>query len=310
MWRTSNGEQLGTFHGHQGELWIVDANPVITLLASGGADNTMRLWDPKTGQLLYTWHFPTAIKCVEFSLNRSQLLCVMEQRSGHLGAVSVFDVNKREPTQQSEQPRLRIVSSESKFTVAGISYASKSIIACHEDGSISQYDAASGELVDSIQAHDQRISDLQWAPDRAYFITASLDKTAKLISSLDLAELKTYVADTPLNSAAITPVKDSVLVGGGQAAMEVTTTSARQGKFEARFYHKVFAEEVGRVGGHFGPLNCKQPMHPYIHPHWARYDTDLLTYCYRCCCTSPGYVILQRRRGRLRTTAPLRSLVS
>lgn len=44
-----------------------------------------------------------------------------------------------------------------------------------------------------------------------------------------------------------------MILGGGQAAMDVTTTSARQGKFEARFYHKVFMEEIGRVRGHFGP---------------------------------------------------------
>ena len=37
--------------------------------------------------------------------------------------------------------------------------------------------------------------------------------------------------------------------------MSVTTTSLRQGKFEARFWHRVFEEEVGRVKGHFGPLN-------------------------------------------------------
>lgn len=37
--------------------------------------------------------------------------------------------------------------------------------------------------------------------------------------------------------------------------MSVTTTSARQGKFEVRFYHLVFQEEIGRVGGHFGPIN-------------------------------------------------------
>lgn len=35
----------------------------------------------------------------------------------------------------------------------------------------------------------------------------------------------------------------------------MTTTDARQGKFEARFYHKIFEDEVGRVKGHFGPLN-------------------------------------------------------
>jgi hypothetical protein len=67
--------------------------------------------------------------------------------------------------------------------------------------------------------------------------------------------MKTYTADTPLNSASITPKKDFVILGGGQAAMDVTTTSARQGKFEARFYHKIFEEEIGRVRGHFGPLS-------------------------------------------------------
>lgn len=99
------------------------------------------------------------------------------------------------------------------------------------------------------------VTDLQWSADRTYFATSSKDKTAKLIAVDDLNVLKSYVADTPLNSAAITPVKDYVILGGGQAAMDVTTTSARQGKFEARFYHKIFEEEVGRVRGHFGPLN-------------------------------------------------------
>jgi translation initiation factor 3 subunit I len=67
--------------------------------------------------------------------------------------------------------------------------------------------------------------------------------------------LKTYVADTPVNSAAITPLKDYIILGGGQAAMDVTTTDARSGKFEARFYHKIFEDEICRVRGHFGPLN-------------------------------------------------------
>ena len=77
----------------------------------------------------------------------------------------------------------------------------------------------------------------------------------QIVSSRDLSVLKTYVADTPLNTAAITPKKDFVILGGGQAAMDVTTTSARQGKFEARSYHKIFEDEIGRVKGHFGPLN-------------------------------------------------------
>lgn len=37
--------------------------------------------------------------------------------------------------------------------------------------------------------------------------------------------------------------------------MQVTTTSAKAGGFEARFYHKIYAEEFGNVRGHFGPIN-------------------------------------------------------
>ena len=39
-------------------------------------------------------------------------------------------------------------------------------------------------------------------------------------------------------------------------ASQVTTTSAKAGKFEARFFHKVFLEEFGNVRGHFGPINA------------------------------------------------------
>ena len=52
-----------------------------------------------------------------------------------------------------------------------------------------------------------------------------------------------------------------VVLGGGQEAMDVTTTSTKIGKFDARFYHLVFEEEFGRVKGHFGPINSTA-FHP------------------------------------------------
>jgi WD40 repeat protein len=111
-------------------------------------------------------------------------------------------------------------------------------------------------LLYNSQIHDlgTPITDLQWSRDRTYLITACQDKTAKLVTAKDLEVLKTYVSDTPLNSATMTLKKDFVILGGGQAAENVTTTAARQGKFEARFYHKIFENEIGRVRGHFGPL--------------------------------------------------------
>ena len=48
--------------------------------------------------------------------------------------------------------------------------------------------------------------------------------------------------------------------------MDVTTTSTRIGKFDARFFHMVFEEEIGRVKGHFGPINTTA-----FHPSGKRY---------------------------------------
>jgi len=256
-WFAHNGERLGTYHGHQGALWTVDVDPTSTLIASGAADNTVRLWDIKSGKCLKVWDFNTAVKRVEFNEDGSQLLAVTEKRMGFLGTIVVLDINLDPEAEQSDEKAMVITCEESKATVAGWSYMSKYIIAGHEDGTVSQYDAKTGEQLDNVQVHDvdALITDLQWSTDRTYFITASKDKTAKLINARDLEVMKTYVTDTPLNSASITPKKDFVILGGGQAAMDVTTTSARQGKFEARFYHKIFEEEIGRVRGHFGPLN-------------------------------------------------------
>lgn len=140
-WFSVTGERLGTYHGHQGALWTVDIDPTTTLLASGGADNTARLWDVKTGKCVKTWDFPTAVKRVEFSEDGTQLLAVTEKRMGYLGTIVVFDVEVDVTAEQTSEPSLKITCDESKATVAGWSYLAKYIIAGHEDGSVSQYDA-------------------------------------------------------------------------------------------------------------------------------------------------------------------------
>jgi translation initiation factor 3 subunit I len=144
-----NGERIGTYHGHQGALWTVDVNPDSTLLATGGADNTLRLWEVQTGKLLHTWEFATSIKRCEFSPDGRQLLGVTEKRSGHLSTIVVYEINPDPEAKQSDEQVLRIVCDESKATVAGFSYLAKYIISGHEDGSITQWDGKTGELLSS-----------------------------------------------------------------------------------------------------------------------------------------------------------------
>jgi translation initiation factor 3 subunit I len=140
-WFAHNGERLGTYHGHQGAIWTVDVDPTSTLIASGAADNTVRLWEVRTGKSLKVWDFDTAVKRVEFSEDGSQLLAVTEKRMGFLGTIVVLDIDLDPQAEQSDEKALVITCDDSKATVAGWSYLSKYIIAGHEDGTISQYDA-------------------------------------------------------------------------------------------------------------------------------------------------------------------------
>lgn len=112
-----------------------------------------------------------------------------------------------------------------------------------------------GKKVHSVKEHTHQVNDMQLSRDGTMFITASKDQTAKLFDTSSLELLKEYKTERPVNSAALSPILDHVVLGGGQDAMEVTTTSTRSGKFDARFFHLVFEEEFGRVKGHFGPIN-------------------------------------------------------
>ena len=139
-WFTANGERLGTYHGHQGALWTIAIDPTTTILASGAADNTVRLWEVRTGKCIKVWSFNTAVKRVEFNEDGTQLLAVTEKRMGFLGTIVVFNVKCDVDAEQDDEPFMTITCDDSKPTFAGFSFLSKYIIAGHENGSVSQYD--------------------------------------------------------------------------------------------------------------------------------------------------------------------------
>ena len=111
-----------------------------------------------------------------------------------------------------------------------------------------QWDVKTHQKVKISSEHQKSISDLQLSSDRKYkkscdyllkisddfpnpmgtihkyyrcflgtmFISASKDTTAKLWDMDQLEDKKTYKTERPVNSAAISPNKDHVVLGGGQ----------------------------------------------------------------------------------------------
>ncbi len=87
-----------------------------------------------------------------------------------------------------------------------------------------QYDIrmTSQEPVNFVtDAHKQRINDLQVSPDQTMLLSASKDQSAKLFCAHTLQHLKTYKSERPVNSASISPIRDHIVLGGGEEAMQV-----------------------------------------------------------------------------------------
>jgi translation initiation factor 3 subunit I len=272
VWFSHNGERLGTYEGHNGTVWCVDVDEATSKLLTGSADNSAKLWDVQTGTCLSSIKTNTAVRACGISMGNQSCFLVTDARMGHPCELLVYDmrdvlvVSRGMMGELQPIRSIKIPSGQSKITAAVWGPLNKYIYAGHEDGEMAAYDVSTGTKVMSKKGeHEGQIHDIQWAPNKkGYFITASKDQSARLFDAQDLKCWKVYKTDRPVNSAALAPKKNQVILGGGQEASQVTTTVARAGKFEVRFYHRIYAEEIGRVKGHFGPINTVA-FHPEGH---------------------------------------------
>ncbi|XP_040569318.1 eukaryotic translation initiation factor 3 subunit I [Lepeophtheirus salmonis] len=259
VWYTVNGERLGTFNGHTGALWCLDVDWTSTHLITGAGDNTVRLWDVETGSSLGIIDTSTSVRTCGFSFSGNYVAYTTDNHMKFPCTLSVIDVRQgfkdQDPIMKHDIPM------DGPKITALIWFMDNTIITGHENGNIAQWDVRMNKKLHVSSDHTKTITDIQPSGDASMFISSSKDYTAKLFDLSTLKCMKTYKTERPVNSASLSPKMDHVLLGGGQEAMDVTMTSTRIGKFDARFFHVVFEEEFGRVKGHFGPINSVQ-FHP------------------------------------------------
>jgi len=261
-WYSDNGERVGTYNGHMGAVWCVDVNHDSSKVITGGADDTCRLWDCMSGKELFQWEVDTAIRTCGFSYGGHRIFFSSDKRMRKPCQIFFHSITEDSKDQTSE-PELVITLPDdiSKVTAACWGPLDEYIVTGHEDGSLRTYCSKTGECLHTQNFHTKQIMSMRMSVDREFVITGSKDHNAALFLSSDLTHLKTYPTDYNVNAAAISPTRDHVVIGGGQEAMEAALTHAKSGKFDARFYHMIFEEEIGRVKGHFGPINTLE-FHP------------------------------------------------
>lgn len=258
LWYSHNGERVGTYVGHNGAVWSMDVSYDSVLLISGSADTNAKLWEVRTGRELFNWPHRGPVRSVKFAKGDGLMVTSSDPFMSHPALVRVYTINKEDPTSQNDTAALEIQDHHHTGRIIDVYFirANTSIMTSGEDGFIRFFSSKTGEMETEEKLHDKQINRVSFNRDQTLAITASADNNSKLLDTTSLEVLKTFETDRPVNGCAISPLKEHVMIGGGQDAMSVTTTNTRSGKFESRLFHMIYQTELGRVKGHFGPVNC------------------------------------------------------
>lgn len=253
VWYTSNGERLGTYNGHTGAVWSVDVNRATTSVLSGSADTSAKLWDAEYGKDVQSWSHRAPVRSVNFAFGDESFLSVTDQVLGYLPAIYIWDVRSNT---RSPKPVMEITGrNEAKMLQASWGELNKTIYTANEDGTVRVYDVRNGEQLKVIHDTQKPVMQLSWNKNRTLFITSCKDGNARLYDAKSFQLLKTYHTGRPVNCASISPIREEVMLGGGQSAESVTTTRVDNAQFRVRLFHLIFEEELGSIQGHFGPVN-------------------------------------------------------
>jgi WD40 repeat protein len=75
IWDSSTCEQVGEpCRGHTHHIEMIALNPTGTLLASASADHQVHLWRLSDRQSIATFHHPSLVYCVTFSMDGNDIL--------------------------------------------------------------------------------------------------------------------------------------------------------------------------------------------------------------------------------------------
>jgi len=266
LWLASTGERMGTYDAHTGAVWHLDVSWDSLLLVTGSADMTAKIWEVETGAELVSFDHTGSVRSCVFdeSGRRALTMCdafgsVENDRPPKVSIYEQDPLHGADLKQWRRAAEFRLPHPEAgevKCSLARWTPLGKAILCAFEDGAIKIMDSYTFEVRRTVDAHDSKIQCVSFNPSKTFLLTCSADLTAKMWDLETWDCVKTYRSDRPLNACVFSPTKEHVLLGGGQDAMSVTTTSARGARFETQFFYAAYEEEFGRVKGHFGPINA------------------------------------------------------
>ncbi len=201
---------MSSLDSHHGFVYCVRFSPDGKILASGGADRRIRLWNTDTGKIIYTLDgHQESVMALEFmpngkilisagadrtlrfwDLDSKQLLKTVEAHEQTIHGLAISRDGKLIISGSTDRTvQVRQLGTSTHHTLTGhqdgvltvaISPDSKIIASGSMDGIVNLWDVDSKQSMYSFQAHQSAVREILFLPMGQTLITASWDRTIKI----------------------------------------------------------------------------------------------------------------------------------
>ncbi len=219
QWRLAHGP-LRAFKGHTRGILCLAYSPDGRLLAAGGGDGTVRVWDVVTGRLLHTLEGHRAwVRGIAFSPDGRRLFSISSQTFGMAGVGSL-------PEKDPNYGTVKVWDAVAGRELHSWRTAPVHRIAVHPDGrrlavagrgTVRLLDANSGKEAGGLQAFVGDAPPLAFSPDGMLLATAGTNGALSLWDLARREEFPIEKDDAPsVESVAFSPDGRRLVSGGGK----------------------------------------------------------------------------------------------
>ncbi|CAK68192.1 unnamed protein product (macronuclear) [Paramecium tetraurelia] len=168
-WKNIQIHDLNKFDAHNGSVYTICFSPNGATFASGSGDNSIRLWDVKTGQQKAKLDGHTHyIYSIFFSPDGSTIVSGSEDKS-----IRLWDVQTGQQIRKLDGHTSAVYSVS--FSPDGATLASGG-----GDSSIRLWDAKTGQLKAKLDGHTSTVYSVCFSPDGTSLASSSYDKSIRL----------------------------------------------------------------------------------------------------------------------------------
>ena len=156
------------YEGHSSYVNSVTISPDGKYIVSGSDDETIKIWDIKTGECLNTLEGQNRVKSVTISPDGKYIV------SGSIDkTIKIWDIKTAECLNTLEGHSSYVesvtISPDGKYIVSGSS-----------DKTIKIWDIKTGECLNTLEGHSYWVNSVTISPDGKYIVSGSRDKTIKI----------------------------------------------------------------------------------------------------------------------------------